>query len=124
MGTKHRQGETGKTSRRILPDGPREVVNRLYQGKPCVAGVKSKNKLVRYTIPETLLRADENFLALMVATYVQPAPEPVQIEQPKVAKPRREAAPKPPVIPWKLEDFVVEPQEGKVRFHDFKLAPI
>lgn len=54
---------------------------------------------------------------------VQPAPEPVQIEQPKVAKPRREAAPKPPVIPWKLEDFVVEPQEGKVRFHDFKLAP-
>ena len=54
---------------------------------------------------------------------VQPAPEPVQIEQPKVAKPRREAAPKPPVTPWKLEDFVVEPQEGKVRFHDFKLAP-
>lgn len=31
-----------------------------------IAGVKSKNKLVRYTIPETLLRADENFLALMV----------------------------------------------------------
>ncbi len=38
-------------------------------------------------------------------------------------KPRRERAPKPPVIPWKLEDFVVEPQEGKTRFHDFKLAP-
>ena len=31
-----------------------------------IAGVKSKNKLVRYTIPEMLLRADENFLALMV----------------------------------------------------------
>ena len=31
-----------------------------------IAGVKSKKKLVRYTIPETLLRADENFLALMV----------------------------------------------------------
>ena len=27
------------------------------------------------------------------------------------------------MIPWKLEDFVVEPQEGKTRFHDFKLAP-
>ena len=44
-------------------------------------------------------------------------------EKPKPAKPRREAAPKPPVIPWKLEDFVVEPQAGKTRFHDFKLAP-
>ena len=53
----------------------------------------------------------------------QPAPEPVRAETPKVAKPRREVAPKPPVTPWKLEDFVVEPQEGKTRFHDFKLAP-
>ncbi|MGB3125623.1 MAG: ATP-dependent RNA helicase RhlB [Pseudomonas sp.] len=44
-----------------------------------------------------------------------PAPEP--------KAPRRERAPKPPVIPWKLEDFAVEPQEGKTRFHDFKLAP-
>ncbi|UVM49509.1 MULTISPECIES: ATP-dependent RNA helicase RhlB [unclassified Pseudomonas] len=44
-------------------------------------------------------------------------------EAPKPAKPRREPKPKAPVIPWKLEDFVVEPQEGKTRFHDFKLAP-
>ena len=44
-----------------------------------------------------------------------PAPEP--------KAPRRERAPKPPVTPWKLEDFAVEPQEGKTRFHDFKLAP-
>ena len=51
------------------------------------------------------------------------APEPQRIEKPKVTKPRREVAPKPPVIPWKLEDFVVEPQEGKTRFHDFNLAP-
>ena len=54
---------------------------------------------------------------------VQPAAEQPRVEQPKVAKPRREVAPKPPVIPWKLEDFAVEPQEGKVRFHDFKLTP-
>ncbi|MGU3309449.1 ATP-dependent RNA helicase RhlB [Pseudomonas sp. M5A4_2d] len=46
-----------------------------------------------------------------------PAPAPA----PKA--PRRERAPKPPVTPWKLEDFAVEPQEGKTRFHDFKLAP-
>ena len=53
----------------------------------------------------------------------QPVEPPTRSEKPKIAKPRREAAPKPPVIPWKLEDFVVEPQEGKTRFHDFKLAP-
>jgi ATP-dependent RNA helicase RhlB len=46
-----------------------------------------------------------------------PAPAPA----PKA--PRRERAPKPPVTPWKLEDFAVEPLEGKTRFHDFKLAP-
>ena len=52
-----------------------------------------------------------------------PAPEPARTEKPKAAKPRRTPAPKPVVIPWKLEDFVVEPQEGKTRFHDFKLTP-
>nr|WP_314398380.1 ATP-dependent RNA helicase RhlB [Pseudomonas lundensis] len=53
----------------------------------------------------------------------QPVAPSARNEKPKPAKPRREAAPKPPVIPWKLEDFVVEPQAGKTRFHDFKLAP-
>ena len=52
-----------------------------------------------------------------------PAPEPARTEKPNAAKPRRAPAPKPVVIPWKLEDFVVEPQEGKTRFHDFKLTP-
>ena len=47
--------------------------------------------------------------------------------QPRADKPR---APRPPrdkvakpADTWKLEDFVVEPQEGKTRFHDFKLSP-
>ncbi|MGY2198928.1 ATP-dependent RNA helicase RhlB [Pseudomonas gingeri] len=44
-------------------------------------------------------------------------------EKPRVEQPRRERAPKPKPLPWKLEDFVVEPQEGKTRFHDFKLSP-
>ncbi|MDY0830950.1 ATP-dependent RNA helicase RhlB [Pseudomonas sp. SED1] len=44
-------------------------------------------------------------------------------QEPRQEKPRRERAPKPVVIPWKLENFAVEPQEGKTRFHDFKLAP-
>ncbi|MDP3813658.1 DEAD/DEAH box helicase, partial [Pseudomonas sp.] len=37
-------------------------------------------------------------------------------------KPRRERAAKP-LDTWKLEDFKVEPAEGKTRFHDFKLSP-
>src|SRR5690606_23659416 len=39
-------------------------------------------------------------------------------------KPRRASKPSTPPAPaWKLEDFVVEPAEGKTRFHDFKLSP-
>ena len=49
--------------------------------------------------------------------------ESAKVEQPKAERPRRERAPKPPVIAWKPEDFVVEPQEGKTRFHDFNLSP-
>ena len=52
-----------------------------------------------------------------------PRQEKPKAEQPKAEQPRRPRAPKPPVSTWKLEDFVVEPQEGKTRFHDFKLAP-
>ncbi|WP_226475717.1 ATP-dependent RNA helicase RhlB [Pseudomonas sp. MWU16-30323] len=53
---------------------------------------------------------------------VNVAEEPLA-DKPRQEKPRRERAPKPVVTPWKLEDFAVEPQEGKTRFHDFKLAP-
>src|SRR5690606_31200476 len=40
----------------------------------------------------------------------------------KPVKARRER-PAKPLDTWKLEDFAVEPAEGKTRFHDFKLAP-
>ncbi|NMY17064.1 ATP-dependent RNA helicase RhlB [Pseudomonas sp. WS 5019] len=50
------------------------------------------------------------------------SPAPQQSRPPKADKPRRER-PAKPVDTWKLEDFVVEPAEGKTRFHDFKLAP-
>ena len=44
--------------------------------------------------------------------------------KPRSDKPRRERAPRKPAAGnWKPEDFVVEAQEGKTRFHDFKLAP-
>ncbi|MGZ0784436.1 ATP-dependent RNA helicase RhlB [Pseudomonas sp. TKO26] len=52
-----------------------------------------------------------------------PRQEKPKAEHPKPEQPRRPRAPKPPASTWKLEDFVVEPQEGKTRFHDFKLAP-
>ncbi len=51
------------------------------------------------------------------------APAQTRNARPKAERPRRERAPKPPVVAWKLEDFVVEPLEGKTRFHDFDLAP-
>ncbi len=45
-------------------------------------------------------------------------------KSPAASKPRRASKPSAPSAPaWKLEDFVVEPAEGKTRFHDFKLAP-
>lgn len=56
----------------------------------------------------------------------QPAAQVVQPAATKPAsdKPRRERKPKPKpqASLWKPEDFVVEPQEGKTRFHDFKLS--
>src|SRR5690606_21468621 len=51
---------------------------------------------------------------------------PQHSDTPAVTKPRRERTRKPTAPPppaWKLEDFVVEPAEGKTRFHDFKLSP-
>ncbi|GGU71642.1 ATP-dependent RNA helicase RhlB [Pseudomonas laurentiana] len=51
------------------------------------------------------------------------APAAAQADKPVEPKPRRERKPKPAASSWKLEDFVVEPQEGKTRFHDFKLSP-
>ena len=41
-----------------------------------------------------------------------------------VKKPRaQQAKPKIEQKPWSLSDFVVEPEEGKTRFHDFDLTP-
>ncbi len=61
------------------------------------------------------------------ASAPSPQPEPAPQATAPVArtpreKPRRERKPKPQASLWKPEDFVVEPQEGKTRFHDFKLS--
>ncbi|WP_313741535.1 ATP-dependent RNA helicase RhlB [Pseudomonas sp.] len=57
------------------------------------------------------------------ATAPMPTAASEPVEPAAKAKPRRERKPKPQASLWKLEDFVVEPAEGKTRFHDFKLSP-
>ena len=53
----------------------------------------------------------------------QSKPQPSQRSADKPRRQRSSKPPKPAAPTWKLEDFVVEPAEGKTRFHDFKLAP-
>lgn len=48
------------------PEDEIPVITSVGRSNVKVAGVKSKHQLVQYTIPETLLRADENFLSLMM----------------------------------------------------------
>ena len=67
-------------------------------------------------------RPRKNKPARPASETVSDSPAPQQPRPPKAEKPRRER-PAKPVDNWKLEDFVVEPAEGKTRFHDFKLAP-
>ena len=42
------------------------VITSVGKSNVKIGGVKSKNKLVKYTIPEQLLKADPDFLALMI----------------------------------------------------------
>ncbi|HSC83679.1 MAG TPA: DEAD/DEAH box helicase, partial [Pseudomonas sp.] len=74
--------------------------------------------------PSTPAAPQQNSTPQAAATANTAAPSPAGSEahKPRAAKPRRER-PAKPVDTWKLEDFVVEPQEGKTRFHDFKLSP-
>ena len=71
------------------------------------------------TTPREPERREEPALAAATVSHetAQPSAEPT-----KTAKPRRQQ-PVKAVDTWKLEDFAVEPAEGKTRFHDFALAP-
>ena len=54
----------------------------------------------------------------------QASSQPVAPSTVPVQKPRsRKAKPKIEQKPWSLTDFVVEPEDGKTRFHDFDLTP-
>ncbi|XKV49596.1 ATP-dependent RNA helicase RhlB [Pseudomonas sp. nanlin1] len=48
--------------------------------------------------------------------------EPVSASVARPEPPRPAPRVKPVAAPWRLEDFEVAPQEGKTRFHDFKLS--
>ena len=54
------------------------------------------------------------------------APHKLRSEQPQPPRSKQSTAPKRPPVdesPWELSEFQVEPQEGKVRFHDLDLHP-
>jgi ATP-dependent RNA helicase RhlB len=93
------------------------------------AGQPAPSQAVPAPAPQTAAdAASQNSAPQAAADAAAQAHEPVaapaaQQDKPKAERPRRERAPKPPVAPWKIEDFVVEPMEGKTRFHDFPLAP-
>ncbi len=54
------------------------------------------------------------------STVLEAKPLPADHAPRRAERPRRQ--PKPAASTWKLEDFAVEPQEGKTRFHDFPLS--
>lgn len=73
------------------------------------------------------------FVVPPAGTAVQQASAPLHENTPVAVAPpatadnplipeRARRQPKPAASSWKLEDFAVEPQEGKTRFHDFALS--
>jgi len=93
----------------------------------------TEEKIVLKALKKMLGKSEgEQQSASTPATAPQPAaaqPEPhkapTEPSTKSASKPRRKRAPKPAPSEtlWKPEDFVVEPAEGKTRFHDFRLAP-
>ena len=75
---------------------------------------KSQPATEQMSEPSKATRAD---VTKVQSTQGDKPQRPKKAEKPKRAKPAKI------IDTWKLEDFVVEPCEGKVRFHDFKLHP-
>ncbi len=68
--------------------------------------------------PDIIAPAFQSMAAIEAPAAVAVAPEP-----PPAGRRERPAPAKPAPAPaWKLDDFKVEPQEGKTRFHDFPLS--
>lgn len=104
-------------SRKALPALPRKVPPPPAKSRPRNAHA---NRAPRADNESGAPRAAEK--AEKGEKPAKPAAKEGRDAKPRSDKPRRERKPKP-VDNWKLEDFVVEPQEGKTRFHDFNLAP-
>ncbi len=77
---------------------------------------------VNVTAPTTPREPQRHEKPQPAAVTVSSEPVKSSAEPIKPTKPRRER-PVKTIDTWKLEDFAVEPAEGKTRFHDFKLAP-
>ncbi|HBO9081386.1 TPA: ATP-dependent RNA helicase RhlB [Pseudomonas aeruginosa] len=103
------QGPAGATAKGTAPTGEKPTEKRPRKPRPPRADNESGT-------PRAAEKAEKG------EKPAKPAGKEGRDAKPRSDKPRRERKPKP-VDNWKLEDFVVEPQEGKTRFHDFNLAP-
>ncbi|WP_049290412.1 MULTISPECIES: DEAD/DEAH box helicase, partial [Pseudomonas] len=103
------QGPAGATAKGTAPTGEKPTEKRPRKPRPPRADNESG-------APRAAEKAEKG------EKPAKPAAKEGRDAKPRSDKPRRERKPKP-VDNWKLEDFVVEPQEGKTRFHDFNLAP-
>lgn len=103
------QGPAGATAKGTAPTGEKPTEKRPRKPRAPRADNESG-------APRAVEKAEKS------EKPAKPAAKEGRDAKPRSDKPRRERKPKP-VDNWKLEDFVVEPQEGKTRFHDFNLAP-
>lgn len=86
-------------------------------------------KALKKILPKKELQPDAapkaaNQPAAAKTTQPAAAPAPKAEKKEHNRKGRQNRKPKQPVVDsWTIEDFVVEPMEGKTRFHDFQLRP-
>lgn len=87
--------------------------------------LKALKKLFKNTPEPTAERKDTTATPQPVKSATpQREQQPAATQPPPARKPRPpKAQPVAEQQPWSLADFVVEPAEGKTRFHDFDLTP-
>jgi ATP-dependent RNA helicase RhlB len=107
-----------KALKKIFGKGPTQLPKAVVAPtSPVIAPAASEPQPSRPRKPRATATpassAAESSAEQTLNTVVAPA---------KPVTPRRER-PVKVIDTWKLEDFAVEPTEGKTRFHDFKLAP-
>jgi len=101
-----------------------KALKKLFGKGDAQAPQPTPEKVAPLQRDETPLQPEQAQPTTQAKAERQPRPPKKENGKPAATrspKPRRER--KAPVSNWTLNDFAVEPQEGKVRFHDFNLAP-